>query len=148
MNSRKFEKWRGLTNYDMNLVVFDVKTTNLTTIDTNKHYNCIYLRSRFKFLQKQARTRYMIQNSYCNDSRHIWRKMNGLKLAIDQDLTIRNKNYTKETKIEEELNQNLNLERRRKWRQNGGKLDSNFHSIQARFGQTKLIRCSNSINKR
>jgi len=35
--------------------------------------------------------------------------MNWLKVAKDQDLTIGNKNDTKQTRIEEELKQNLNL---------------------------------------
>jgi len=74
--------------------------------------------------------------------------MNRLKVAKDQDLTIGNKNYSKQARIEGELNQNLNLKVRRKWHQNGKNHDSNFHSIDTRFGQTKLIRCSKNINKR
>jgi len=74
--------------------------------------------------------------------------MNQLKVTIDQDLTIGNKNYTKEARIEEELNQNLNLEWSKSWHQNDRTLYSNFHSINTRFGQHKLIRCNNNINKR
>jgi len=114
-------------------VVFDVKTTNLTTIDTNKHYNCIDLRSRFKFLEEQARTMYMIQNSYCNDSRQIWRKMNWLKVVKDQDLTIENKDYTKQARIEKELNQKFESREEYKvgpkWIKFRFKFSFNWHKI-------------------
>jgi len=51
-NFGKFQKWRGLSNYDIDSVAFDVKTTNPTIISTNKHYKLIDLDSRFKLLQE------------------------------------------------------------------------------------------------
>jgi len=73
--------------------------------------------------------------------------MNQLKVVKDQHLIIGNKNYTKQARIEGELNQKFQSRKREKWRQFGETLDSNFPSIQTKIGQNKPKKCSNNVNK-